>query len=150
MGLEAEPAVGLIEPELDERGRQQWEGSGLLAHLGNQRVDERRIDANARAPGGQLDRALHLVGRHRADEHLIRGHPARELRVGRTVAVEVAAQPDDDGRAIGIVGELGEPADEGCALLFVGADGEELLELVDHEHEAVAVSRSLERRGELP
>ena len=44
---------------------------GSSGDVGDQRVDELRLDAQAGAPRRQLDRAPQLVAAHRADEHVV-------------------------------------------------------------------------------
>jgi hypothetical protein len=58
------PAVALL-PQLQQRGRQQRQPAGLALDVRDQRVDEVRLDVQAGAEGGQLDRAAQLVPAHR-------------------------------------------------------------------------------------
>ena len=97
------------------------------------RARARRVSPTRSA--GPLDRPSQLVARHRADEHVVGAEQARQLGVGGAAAVEVGAHGEhDDAAAARSRAARDERRDELAALLLVRAGGEQLLELVDHEH----------------
>ena len=135
-------AVALL-PQLEQRGREQRQRTGLAPDVGDQRVDERGVGAQARALRGGLDRAPQLVAAHRADRHVAGAQHPPQLGVARAAPVEVGAQGDQDDRAAARVAHGGdERVGERGALVLVAAGGEELLELVDGDHEP-ALGRGL-------
>ena len=105
---------------------------GSALDVGEQRIDELRLDLQPGAPRGQLDRAAQLVAAHRADEHVAGAEQPRQLRVGGAVPVEVGADRDQHERAAArIASARDQRVGERRALALVAAGREELLELVD-------------------
>src|SRR4029078_2526319 len=76
--VEPDLASLALVPELEQRGREQRERSGLVQDLGNQGLGQRRFYMDAHAEGGLLDRASVLVRRHRRDEQVVRREERRE------------------------------------------------------------------------
>ena len=79
------PAVALL-PQLEQRGRQQRQRAGLALDVGDQRIDELGLDAQAGAPRGQLDRPPQLVAAHRTDGHVVGAEQTPQLGVARRSA----------------------------------------------------------------
>jgi hypothetical protein len=135
-----------VLPELEQRRRQQRQRGRLALDVGEQRVDEVGLDAQAGAARGQLDRAAQLVAAHRPDEHVVGAQQPRQLRVGGAAAVEVGAHTDQHERAAARVAGAGdERVDERGPLDLLAAGGERLLELVDRDDQP-AVRRGLGHR----
>ena len=134
-------------PQLEQRRREQRQRTRLPEHLGDELVDERGLDANARVQRRLLDRAPVLLGRHGTDEHVVRTEQLGEGRTRRTAAVEVGAERENDDLLGTRVDRcLDDRGQEGCALVLVGAEREHLLELVDHQHEPLVRSKHFARR----
>ena len=92
---------------------------------------------------GQHDRAAQLVAAHRADRDVAGAEHPPQLGVARAAPVEVGAQGDQHERATARVAHGGDQrVHERGPLGLVVAGGEQLLELVDGDHEA-AVRRCL-------
>ena len=120
-------------PELQQRGREQRQRSRLFEDVGDQGMGQRRLDEEARPLRRELDRAAQLARLHRADEHLVLGKECRQARVVGEPAVEVGANREHDHRVP--AGLCGEPVEKRSPLRLVAAVREDLLELVDREHE---------------
>ena len=151
VGAQCQVAVVALLPQFEQRGGQQRERAGLTLDVGEQCVDELRLDAQAGASGRELDCAPQLVAAHRADQDLVGAEQARELREAGAVAVEVGAHGDEHERApTGVARARHERVDERRALRVVAAGGERLLELVDRDDPALARGQlgggALERR----
>ena len=114
------------------------------ARPGHRRRSATRDPARSgrRRGGRPLDRCRELVLGGR-DHHHARAHELSELGVAERVIEEVRAQSHEnaDARA-GVVDESREPAEEPPPHFLVGGEREELLELVDDEHE-LRVSRRI-------
>ncbi len=137
VGVQADPAAVPVLPQLHKRGREQRQPAGLVGDLLDDGVDERGLEAEPGPARRELDRAAELLARERADQHVVRREPLGELRIRRAVCVVVAPDPEDDRHALGPSPRgAGELVDELDPLLFAGARGEGLLELVDHQDEA--------------
>ena len=93
-GAGARPSRAL--PQLEQRGRQQRQRAGLALDVGEQRVDELRLDAQAGALRRALDRAAQLVARIGPTSTWLAPSSARQLRVGGAAAVEVGAHGEHD------------------------------------------------------
>ena len=152
VGGEGEARPVALLPQLEQRGREQRQRPGLALDVGDQRVDERGVDPQAGALGGQHDRAPQLVAAHRPDRHVVGAEHAPQLGVARAAAVEVGAQRDQHERAAARVAHGGdERGGERGPLGLVAAGGEQLLELVDGDHEPARGRRLRDRvleRGE--
>jgi hypothetical protein len=139
VGVKAQaPPVALL-PQLQQRRRQQWQRAGLPLDVGDQRVHQVRLDAQAGALGRQLDRAAQLVAAHRADEDVVGAQQARQLGVGVAAAVEVGAHGNEHERPPARVTRGGdERVDERRSLALVAAGREDLLELVHGDDQSAA------------
>ena len=132
VGAQAQRAAVALLPQLEQRGRQQRQRAGLALDVGDQRVDELGLDAQAGAAGGQLDRAAQLVAAHRPDEHVVGAEQPRQLGVAGAAAVEVGAHGDQHERAAaGSRAAASSASTNAARSRLVAAGGEELLELVD-------------------
>src|SRR5439155_930130 len=98
--------------------------------------------STAAALRGQLDGPTELVHAHRTDRNMVRGQESGELGERRAATVEVAPQRDDRAEPVRRGhGSRRQVLDERGLLVVVGAAGEELLELVHEEHQALVGSR---------
>ena len=88
-------AVPLL-PELEQRGRQEWQRPRLVPDVGDERVDELGLDPKPGLARRQPDRAAQLLWLHGPDEDVIRAEQVGEFRVGGTAAVEGGSDGDDD------------------------------------------------------
>ena len=134
-------------PQLEQRGRQQRQRAGLALDVGDQRVDELRLDAQA----GAL-RAGSSIARRSSSRRIgptstwLAPSRRAQLGVGGAAAVEVGAHRDQDERAAARVAHRGdERVGERRALGLVAAGGEDLLELVDGDDQP-ALGRGLRGR----
>ena len=136
-------------PELQQRARQQREGAGLAGDVVHERVRELGLDVE----GGTLRRADHgltqLVAAERADQHVVRGEQARQIRVAGAAPVEVGPDRQDHGAPAAVAREPHELGEELGALILVAAGGERLLELVDREHHAAAGGEAVQAGAKL-
>ena len=136
-------------PELDEGRGEQRQAAGLLGDVTDQRRDQPRLDPEPRPPGGKLDRPAQLVAAHRPDQELVGADQGRELGVLGAARVEVAADREHDHQPlVGVTGTLDQCVEERLALRLVAAGDEGLLELIDREHQPLAVGQPVERVGD--
>jgi hypothetical protein len=91
-----------------------------------------------------LDRPSQLLLAHRPDQLLPVLECRREPRIGRAVPVEVCPEGYEDRRSA--LGRVEQPFDELPPLLFIAAERERLLELVDDEQAGVARGGQLGER----
>jgi hypothetical protein len=133
VGLVPEHAAASEPPQLEQRCREQRQGAGLPLDLGNERVDERRLDLEPGERGRRLDRAAELVRLHRPDQHLAPAHELGEAAVLGAAAVEVGAEADDDARVRRRGDERVEEAGRFAS--------EHLLELIHRDHARDRVDR---------
>ena len=148
-GLAQGPSASLL-PELEQGGGQQWQTAGLVGNIVDQLRGQPGLDPQARPAGRELDRPAQLLARHRPDEHLVGADLGGKRPVLGAAAVEVGADREhDDDTLLGIVGEADERLCEGRPLAFVATGGEQLLELIDGEHQALVRFERVQRRSEL-
>ncbi len=139
VGRAAHRTALALAPLLEQGGGEQRQAARLVEYLGDQRIRERRLDAQAGTACRFLDRTAQLVASHRADEHLVGAHEAGELVVARAAAVEVGAHRQYQRSApVAVASELDQRVDEAAALPLVAAGRERLLELVDDQDDALA------------
>ena len=120
--------------------RQQRQRSGLRRDVAHDQLHQTRLELEAGEPRRLRHDALELLGRHRAEQHLLARHRVRQARMRAESPVDVGAQPDHDGTA-----PAQQRIDEHGAPRRVVARREQLLELVDDEQPRVVVVR-VERR----
>ena len=116
---------------------------GLGADVVEDPVDQSVLEDEPRVACRLLDRALELVGAHRADEETGLAEQVGEGGVLGAAAVVVGADRGDHAhRRVGIARSVHQHVEVAIAFLGVAADGEHLFQLVDHDHERrVAVAR---------
>ena len=113
-----------------------WPG----AHLGQQHLDQVVIDAGACLLGRFGDRHPQLPPGHRGDQVPVLDR-AGQLRVVRAPGLEVGAHAQHDQRRWCLIwavpggGGRVQGGDERLPLPLIGALGEQLLELVDHQQQ---------------
>ena len=122
-------------PQLQERRREQWQDPRLGAGVRDQPADELRLHLEADPAGGSLDHGCQLSLRQWSYQDVVGADEAGQARVGRAVAVVVGAHGDDHAEA---VAGRGQGIDEGLALGVVPRRPEDLLELVDGQHDLPA------------
>jgi hypothetical protein len=138
VGREPQPPPVPALPELEQRRGQQRERAGLVLDVAHQRLDEVGLDVQADPLRRADDHLAQLHVPHRADQHMVRGEQAREVRICRAAPVEVGADRHDDDAALVALCDPHQLRHEAAALLLVAADGERLLELVHREDDAAA------------
>ncbi|HEX5114112.1 MAG TPA: hypothetical protein VFW65_02830 [Pseudonocardiaceae bacterium] len=127
------------QPGLPQRVRQQWQHAVLSGAVGHDLGDQRRLHHRPGLPGRSGDRCPELLGRHRAHQELAPLQFPGQAGVLGAVAVEVGAHAQDHPHpAARPMSALQQQRDEPATFRLLGADGEDLLELVDH-HEQVGV-----------
>ena len=149
VGGQGERVVLPLLPELEQGGGQQRQRARLALHVVDQRVGQLRLHPQPHPAGGQLDDTPQLRGLHRADQHVVRAQQLGKSRVGGEAPVEVGAQRDHDDRStLWISGRASKGVGEGGALGVGAAGGEQLLELVDGEEQALVGGQRVEGLGE--
>jgi hypothetical protein len=98
-----------LAPLLEQSGRQHRQPAGLLEHVGDQRLGQRGLDAQADPAGGLLDRPAQLVGLHRATNTWSGPITARTARARHSVRGSRRASQPPPGRA-GARAGAGTPA----------------------------------------
>ncbi len=142
VGGQREASALAQPPQLEERRGEERQDPRLAPGVGDQRLRQRRLDAKADSLGRVLDDGCDLGARERADEHLVGAQQPGKGGIGSTPAVVVGAQRDDDLEARML---QREEIDEGAPLGLVAGGIEDLLELVDHDHEAPAGTQVRQR-----
>ena len=149
-GLPGPAAPGLVQGVRQQRQHPRAEGPGLAgAHLGQQDLDQVVIDAGVCLLGRFGDGHPQLPLGHRRDQVAVLDRVG-QLRVVRAAGLEVGAHPQHDQRrrclirAVSGGGGRVQRGDERPPLPLVGALGEQLLELVDHQQQPPL------RRGLIP
>ena len=123
-------------PRLEEGMRQQRQRPRLIGQVTQDDLGEAGLEAEARDPGRPVDGRGHLRPGHRAQQGGAGLEQVRELGVGGAVTEEVGADGEHHGRdAAGHRRRVDERVDELPALVLVAAQREQLLELVDHDHD---------------
>jgi hypothetical protein len=122
-------------PQLEQRAREQRQRSRLALAVGEQAVGEPRLEPQPGSRRGQLDRPAQLVVAHGADKDVVCPEEMGELRMCGAAAVEVGTHGEHDNGAR-VSHRMHQRRDELGPLVVVPAGGEQLLELVDDEHQA--------------
>ena len=107
--------------------REQWQRPGLAGHLAHRQLDQPRLEPQPRQPGRLGHRPLELVLAHRPEQELVGGDRAGELGMRHELAVHVGPHPDRHRTP-----HRQQRIDEGLPAVRVLAQGEQLLELIDH------------------
>jgi hypothetical protein len=119
-------------PELEQHVLKERQRSRLGSGLHQQGRDQLGLEADAGEPGRALDRLAQLAPAHRPHQHLLVGHRRRQVGVGGAAAIEVGPHgEDDDGLAAHHARGIQQGVEKSQAHLFVAAEGEQLLELVN-------------------
>ena len=148
VGSQRERVVLPLLPELEQCGGQQRQRAWLALHVVDQRVGQLRLHPQPHPAGGQLDDTSQLRGLHRTDQDVVRTQQLGKSRVGREPPVEVGAQRDHyDRSALRIGGRASKGVGERSPLGFGAAGGEQLLELVDDEQEALVRGQRVQGLG---
>ena len=143
---------GLVEGVRQQRQHPRAGSPGLAgAHLGQQDIDQVVIDAGVRLLGWFGDRHPQLPPGHRRQQVAVLDRIG-QLRVVRAPGLKVSAHTQHDQRRRCLIravpggGRGVQRGDERPPLLFIGALGEQLLELVDHQQQP-ALQRGLTALG---
>lgn len=125
--------------------REQRQRSGVVGggtgtarlEVGQQERYQTVVDLDGGLPGGSGDRLAQFAGRHRTYDDLPAAQGGGEERMGKRLGVEVGPQGEDDQHPAPRAGVRGGQRREGeekrAALLLVGAEGEDLLQLVHRD-----------------
>lgn len=118
-------------PGLQQGVGQQRQPARLVRDLVQQPCRQRAFDDQAAEGGGPDDGLAQFVGTHGRNQQCGVLGGLGEPAVAGEMAVEVRAYGDHDAGAV--CGGVEEPIQEAGPLVGVGAEGEEFLELVDHD-----------------
>ncbi len=131
----APPAAAL--EEVGERVLQEREPAGPAGDVADDLAGQTGLQRDPDRRRGALDRPLQLVAREGRDELRAGSHELSELP-GAEQAVEVVRPHGSHDEEPAVAGgeTCGEGREEARSLLFVRDEGEQLLELVDHEEQA--------------
>jgi hypothetical protein len=140
-GFSSPAAPGLVQGVRQQRQHSRAEGPGLAgAHLGQQGPDQVVIDDGVCLLGWFGDGHPQLPPGHRRDQVPVLDRVG-QLRVVRALGLEVSAHAQHDQRRGCLIrpvpggGGRVQGADERPPLPLIGALGEQLLELVDHQQQ---------------
>ena len=123
-------------PQLEQRRGEQRQSPGLTRHVGHQRVNQSMLDLQPGASGRLLDRPRQLVAIHRPDQHVTAAQQLREPGIGGEAAVEIRPQRHHDERSpLGVARRRHQLLEERRTLLLALTHGEQLLQLVDRDHD---------------
>jgi hypothetical protein len=136
VAVEREHVARARGEELGERVLQQGKRPRLMTDIGDDLRYQARFEPDADALRRALDRLRELVlGRGRDGDHA-RAQQLAELRVSEWMVEEVRTQSEDDAhRRTRVAGKRSQPVEEPASRLLVRGQREQLLELVDDEHE---------------
>jgi hypothetical protein len=134
MGFHPDPPVLARLPQFDERRRQERQSSGLVGHLLDQGVGKGRLPPQSGSSSRELDRPRQLLARERPDQDVVGGQGLREIRIRGAMPVVIGADREDHGNVLWPpLRRAGKRLYKVGALRLAGAQGEGLLELIDHE-----------------
>lgn len=119
-------------PGLQQCVRQQRQRARLSTGVSDGNLHQGRFHRQPSARRRSGDDSPQVAVVHRADQHLPAPQRRHKRGVRRTPAVEIGPHPEHHPRAR-LLRPREERGDEPGPLLFVPAEGEHLLELVDHE-----------------
>ncbi|WST43820.1 hypothetical protein OG592_06075 [Streptomyces avidinii] len=143
--VQGQPTAAAAAPGLDHRMGDQRQRPRLTGRVRDHRGQQR---AGHRAPGEHgrpRDDLAQLLTAHRTDRDLRVAHRLDQVGVLDAVAVEIGAHTEHDpGPAGRRRAGRDQQGDERVALVPVPAEGEDLLELVDHD-QRVDVRRAVDR-----
>ena len=145
------PLAALVQ--LGQCVLEQRERAGLVRDVGDHLREQARLERRADALGRPRDRTLELVGPQRHDRLDVVAEQLGEAAVEQRPVVEVGSQRGHDAQpAMGIGDRSLEHREEVRSPLVVFDQCEDLLELVENEHELRVVARQdpLQRAQEPP
>ena len=126
---------------------EQRQRSRLGARVGEDRVDQAILQAQAGTPRGLLDRLTQPFLAHRTHQHLPRPDELRELAVRGATPVEVVAhRHDHHGPPAGHRRGVQQHREQRPALVVVATQREDLLELIDDDHDPLGARTLGERK----
>ena len=138
-GLEPAQGQGVSpapSPGFHQGVGQQRQYAHLPEGVGHQGGQQGALDRVTGADGGLDDGLAQLVGAHRPDHDLSVAQRLDQVRVARAVRVEVGPDAQHHPATTVLRPRGGQQrVDEPGALGLVGAEGEDLLELVHHQHQ---------------
>ena len=158
-GNAADPPIGVegqsiaVTPfeQFREGVLQQGERARLMGDVGDRLRHQTRVGPDALQLGRASDRVLELVGHHRGNGLGPCGEQLAEPWIRERPIVEVGTERHDHTEsAPGVGGRDAERLEEQLSLAFVRREREELLELIDHEHDVRAVGCDEIHRPEQP
>ena len=123
-------------PQLEQRRGQERQGPGFVLDVRDKSIHQLGFDDETGALCGPLDRAAQLLAPHRSDEHVVGSERRRQRRICGTAGIEVGPHCEHDKPAC-VARPAHERVDERRALGLVAACGEDLLELVDRQHDLI-------------
>ena len=133
---EGQPLLVPTFEELREGVLQERERAGLMGDVGDHLRHQPGLGPDADPFGRPSDRLLELVGGERRNRLGPFGEQLPEARVDERAVVEVRPEGHDDAQpALGIGGGDAQRLEEQLPLALVAGEREDLLELVDHEHD---------------
>ena len=138
-GLESGQGQGVSpapSPGLHQGVGQQRQYAHLAEGVGHQGGQQGALDRVTGADSGLDDGLTQLVGAHRPDHDLSVAQRLDQVRVARAVRVEVGPDAQHHPATTVLRPRGGQQrVDEPGALGLLGAEGEDLLELVHHQHQ---------------
>ena len=132
-------------PGLPEGVREQRQRAGLAVDVADQQVDQARLEAEAGVPRRPLDGRPQVLLAHGAGQVQAAFEQPGELRVRREVPEPVRAESEDHRAVVGV-----QAVEVRRALVGVGAQGHDLLGLVDDQHRPGTARRQRAQRVEWP
>jgi hypothetical protein len=146
VGRQCETVVVSFLPELEQRGGEQRQRTGLPFDIVDECGGELLLDLQADPGRGQLDCTAKLGGLHGSDEHVVRAELLREPRVGGEAPVVVGPESHgDDCAAVRIRGRAPDRLDERGPVGLGRARREQLLELIYREQDPLVRAQRFER-----
>jgi hypothetical protein len=141
VGGMADPGAAPVLEQLGQRVLQQRQRAGSIGHRADQLGHQRGLEGDAVPLGREGDRPLQLVTGHRRDDLGSVAQQLTDTPMLQRPVVEVGTDRGDDPNPALFVGDRGDERVQ-KALCCRRVDlGEQLLELVDHEHQLRVVVR---------
>ena len=130
-----EHVVDSALPGLGEGGGQQRQCARPAGDVGDDLVDDPRLERRPGPSRRELDRPAQLDVGHRPDQHVVAGHQLGQRRERRAVLQVVGTDGDDD-HGVGPTSGSGEAIDVLELRSVVEARREQLFELIDEQQVA--------------
>ena len=126
-----QPVAGALLPRRQQRvGKQRQHAVATRPQVAEQDLDEAGLQLEPGGTGGAGDGLDEFRVAHRVDHELVVLHGFEQFGISEAAAVEVGSHAQHDQGGTRPVAQCG---DEVAALGFVGAEREDLLELVHHD-----------------